>query len=122
MAATKEKNIKTKVAGVSHRNSNGSDRQTIIKKHIRNGKKLTLIREPQNKYSKNATGVWYIKKGILRKRKFQIGYLSQFIADEVAPLLDKGWNANATVMNVSGGSRKKPARGVNIKITLQPPA
>lgn len=119
----KSREIKTKIRGVSHKNQDGSDRQAIIRKHIHGGRELLLAREPDNPYSEtgNAVSVWYEKRGLLRRRRLQLGYLGSDLADEVAPLLDQRWRYRVVVLGITGGSRNQPTRGVNIKIEMHPP-
>lgn len=124
MARKKEQfEIKTKIAGVSHKNADGSSRQDIIRKHVRPGAELLLGREPDNPYSAagDATSVWLEKRGLLRKKRLQLGYLGEHIAEQLAPLLDDGWRYSVTVLDVTGGSDRK-TRGVNINIKMVPPA
>ena len=114
------KKIKTKVAGVTF-----EGRQKIIKKHVRAGKSLQLIREPNNPHSRkgNATGIWIVaKKGLFGgQQHLQIGYLNSDLAEEIAPLLDAKWRYSCYVSAVTGGTRQKKTRGVNVHITLAKP-
>ena len=119
----KPREIKTKIRGVSYKNPDGSDRQAIIRKHIHGGCELLLAREPDNPHSEtgNAVSVWYEKRGVLRRKRLQLGYLGSDLSDEVAPLLDLKWRYRVVVLGITGGSRQQPTRGVNIKIELHPP-
>ena len=107
---------KTKVFGVDRGN-----RQKIIKKHVREGQKLLFIRESKNPVDPNAIGIWAETSGLLRKKRLQIGYLSEQWAKQIAPALDGGWRYDLTVLAVTGGTRDKPTRGVNIQIKLLEP-
>lgn len=111
-----QKKIRTKVFGVSHHN-----RQEIIRKQIRPGQQLLLIREPGNPIDRNAIGVWVEVKKLLRRKRYQLGYLSEERAQLIAPVLDVGWPYTAVVDKVTGGSREKPTRGINIYIELEEP-
>ncbi|RMG98279.1 MAG: hypothetical protein D6706_07435 [Chloroflexi bacterium] len=114
--------IKTKIAGVSFDNDDGSSRQEIIRRRVRSGQTLRLIREPGNKYDRNAIGVWVEwKRPLLGMKRAQVGHIGSHISAEIAPLIDAGWTAEATVMSITGGTRRKNARGVNIKINMIPP-
>jgi len=63
----------TKVAGVSHRNKDRKSRQQIIRDSCREGQRVRLIPEPDNRYDENAIGVW-------TEYGEQIGYLDANIA------------------------------------------
>jgi hypothetical protein len=63
----------TKVAGVSHRNRDRTNRQQIIRDTCREGQRVRLIREPNNRYDENAIGVW-------TEYGEQIGYLNADVA------------------------------------------
>ncbi len=100
----------SKVAGVSHKNNDGSSRQKILKK-CRVGDSLKLVREPRNKFDKNAVKV-------LTEDGKQIGYLNKHVAAEIAPRLDKGSQVDCVITDLTGGGWIfKKARGCNIKIT-----
>jgi hypothetical protein len=70
------------VAGVTHRNRDGSDRQRILKS-CRPGMRVTLAREPDNPVDPNAV-VIRVAGGQ------QIGYLAADVAQWVAPWLGSG--------------------------------
>lgn len=71
-----------RVAGVTHRNRDGSDRQRILKS-CRPGMRVTLAREPDNPVDPSAVAV-RIAGGQ------QIGYLAAEVAQRVAPWLGSG--------------------------------
>lgn len=86
------------VAGESHRNDDGSDRQTIIQR-CRVGELLALEHEPDNPHDINAIRV-------LRRSREQIGYLTREFAGEVVSRSAKGWRFHAIVAGFgrAGGS------------------
>ena len=98
----------TKVAGVTHKNADGTSRQEIIEDCF-DGERLVLEREPNNLHDPNAVLVRTEGPGDA------IGYLS---ADTVqgrsgiAALMDRGIRVQARVKEVTGESPK----GVNLEI------
>ncbi len=81
------------VAGVSH-----EGRGDIIAKHVYDGMPVFLVREPDNKYSKYATGV-VLENGL------QIGYVPEEEVDEFAPYLDSGYPYKAFIKKILDGGR-----------------
>lgn len=98
--------ILTKIAGVTHRNSDGSSRQANIEK-LSPRDPLVLKREPSNKADPNAIAV-------LDTYGRQLGYLNADLAEELAPKLDMGRQHGACVKDVTGSE----TRGVNIQIDV----
>lgn len=113
--------IKTKIVGVTKKNSDGRSRQKIIIRYVGAGTQLVLGREPDNEYDPFAVSVWYPKRRLFGKKLLQLGYLSANRAEEIAPMLDKKWRYSCVVQDVTGGTRQKKTRGVNIRIELLPP-
>ena len=70
-----------KLAGVTHDNSDGSSRDTIIRR-CKIGEPLELRLEPENPVDLNAVAVYR-----LIGRKGQVGYLPATVAAEIAPVL-----------------------------------
>ena len=70
-----EKRFYTKIAGTSHRNSDGSSRTKAIKE-CEIAEELELRHEPENSFDPNAVAV-------LRKSGEQLGYLDARLAGEV---------------------------------------
>ena len=86
--------FKTKIAGVTHQNADGSDRQTLIKT-LRPGEELKLVREPDNPYDKCAIAVFKLSGE-------QLGYTHG--GDSLlAGHIDGGGRASARVVAVVGG-------------------
>ena len=114
-----DKSFFSKVAGVSHENPNGSSRQAYIKYYCEPGKELVIKRELDNPYDSHTISVWVTHKAWLRPEKeFQIGYLNRQVAKEVAEHIDPGGTAKVKIKNLTGGTRDKKTRGVNIEVTL----
>ena len=80
------------VAGESHRNADGSDRQAIIPR-CRVGDRLVLEHEPDNPHDVNAIRV-------LRQNGEQIGYLDREFAGQVVSRSAKGWKFHATMAGI----------------------
>jgi len=111
----------SKVAGVTFKNDDGSDRQRLIVAHCKPGLALILRREPKNPYSENAIGVWVEVRHLLTANAFvQIGYITSRAADELAPVMDAGGKVAAKITNLTG-SRQHESVGVNIEVSVDPP-
>lgn len=78
---------------------------------IRDGMPLALVRDPQNPYDRNAIKV--LCQG------HHIGHVAKALAADLAPMIDAGDTASATVLTVTGGERGR-SRGINIEIRLEP--
>ena len=100
----------TQVAGESHRNADGSDRQAIIQ-HCRVGELLALEHEPDNSHDINAIRV-------LRRSREQIGYLTRDFAGEVVSRSAKGWRFHAVVAGVGRAGGAGPY-GVALLIVVE---
>ena len=108
---TKVSSFHTKVVGVTYQNSDGSDRQRIIRDLVRNGglntgTELQLIPEPTNPYDHNCIRV-------VAANGQQIGNLSRDIAAQVAPQIKSGDVFRAFVSSQTGGDVGF-AYGINI--------
>ena len=93
----------------------GSNREQILRA-CKPGETLLLLRDPSNKHDHNAIQV--CKRGWFRHR--QIGHLSEYQAEKIAPLMDCGIPVTATVEQITGGGGWFSARenfGMNIKIS-----
>jgi len=105
--------IKTHVHGVSH-----GDRQELIRRFCRGGTQITLKREPDNPYGHEAIGVWVKGKGFIFSSDVQIGYIASDLAKRLAPIMDAGGKMAGKVLNITGGTRDKQTRGVNIELEV----
>lgn len=97
--------INTKVAGVTF---NGI--QNVLPT-LHSGMTISFIREPNNRYDKNAVAV--ICKGN------NIGHLSAELASDIAPIMDNGIPVTGKILNISGGGRL--SYGCNIEVTVYKP-
>jgi len=91
----------TKIAGASKY-------QKAIKK-CKEGRQCSLVREPKNKYDKNAVKVMV--------GNLHIGYLNAEFARVVCDKSKKGSRYSAVIKNITGGTKDKPTFGVNLEIT-----
>ncbi|MFT6100828.1 MAG: hypothetical protein ACJAYF_003389 [Arenicella sp.] len=80
------------VAGTGFKNSNGSDRASIIRNNVREGTIVYLVREPNNEHDPNAVAVYIETSGFFGfgKSKRQIGYIKATRSNVVATKLDSG--------------------------------
>src|SRR5260370_12014420 len=86
--------FRTTIAGVTKQNSDGTDRQKLVKL-LKRGETLSLVREPNNPYDKYAIAVF-------RTSGEQLGYLhagDRRLADHI----DMGGQVSAQVVRTGGG-------------------
>lgn len=102
--------IKTKVVGVTRRNRDGTDRQTIIRRCVA-GEPLALIPAPDNPHDEDAIM-------ICRRTGEQLGYVSEDLADTIGDLIADGHRLDAEILTITGGTADKPTRGVNLRILV----
>ena len=103
--------IRTKIVGVTHRNSDGSSRQKILKRmqeEYYEGDLLYLEAEPENPYDENAIKV-------MNAEDEQIGYLSRDLAKTLAKRMDNGEEFSVELLEITGGYDGF-ALGCNIEI------
>lgn len=84
-------NVELKVVGVTFKNEDGTDRQDVIR-NLTNEASILLVREPHNKFDRNAVMVF----ANLR----QIGYIGKEFAKILAPKMDAGAVFNAKIKDV----------------------
>jgi len=94
----------TKVTGVTFEN-----RQDIIK-DIKKDDDLQFEREPSNPFDANAVKVMWKDKCI--------GYISRDFAKDITLRLKQGYEYEIKVSEITGGTKDKPTRGVNILMTV----
>ena len=97
----------TKVVGVSKNNADGSSRQEIIKREVRENDKLRLEAESDNPFDPNAVKV-------LSKFGNQIGYLSKEMAETIRPAILHETEIHVTASWVNG----EKMLGVGLRIEL----
>lgn len=109
--------IKTKISGVTFPDpESGLNRQEVIGRFVRPGTRLDLRLESNEHARDNVAVAVWISRGCVRKRSFHIGYLNEDRKAEVLPALARGAGYSATVLDVTGGTKATPTRGVNVVI------
>lgn len=109
----KQREIHTKLAGVTHKNEDGEKIQNLLKdisEFCYEGEPLSLEHDSENKHDKNAIKVFY---GFDR-----IGYINRDLAEELAPLVDQQ-RVEAELCEITGGEDGK-SFGCNILIRIVP--
>lgn len=101
MQATNE--IRTKIRGTTFR---GFDWDIPCE-----GDKVHLVREPDNAYDPNAIKCVHSGAGFL-------GYVGRDLAAQLAPTIDQGATAAASILDITGGTDAAPNRGINLLITV----
>ena len=96
--------IKTKIAGVTHEN-----RQQLLLK-CRKGQKIVIVNEPMKKYP-HAMAVYAVN----RKDGKKLGYLNNELAQDVFEDHRHGNEIIGKILDITGGTRDKPAIGCNIE-------
>ena len=91
------------VAGESHRNNDGVDRQAIIAQ-LFEGNIVHCVREPKNAYDRNAIRV--------DSHLGTIGYVCRAQSEILAREIDGGAALTASIKLIAGGTPEKPSRGV----------
>jgi hypothetical protein len=114
------KMVRSKVAGVSFANDDGSSRQTIIRKYCRAGKSLDVRLEPDDRYSEDAMGLWVRGRWLLIfPRRYQVGHIKNEIAIQIREDVIRGCPISVRILDVTGGGwRRKQFYGVNIEIRV----
>ena len=115
-----EKKFYSKVRGVNQKNQDGYERQKYIRSYCKPGMPLILKREPNNPHDANAISVWVKARAlVLFGDTVQIGYLGAEVAEELAPIIDRGGKVEARITEVTGGAKDKKALGVNIEVSIK---
>jgi hypothetical protein len=113
--------VMARIAGVAAINSDGTNRQDLIKLWCGPRKPLTLQPEPLNRYDANAIGVWIETRDSKGRGKLvQLGYLEKDCAAEIGPGITAGHPVSASVHAVMGGTQDKPNVGVKVRIEIYP--
>lgn len=95
----------SKVAGVTYLNSDGTDRQKIVSK-CRRGEQLILKHDPLNEHSDCAIEV-------RRTTGQQLGYVPEWLAQEIRTTIDSGYRVLAVVKEITGGDGEDSYFGAN---------
>jgi hypothetical protein len=104
------KSLFTKIAGVSYTNTDGGHRQGYISE-LKVGDMLSLRKDGDCKFDANAVTIWDCKGR-------QLGFLKKDkeLSTLIAPLVESGLVTSASVISLTGGTKDKELRGVNIRI------
>jgi hypothetical protein len=109
--------MRSKVVGVTFENADGSDRQSIIRKHCRPGVPLEVRPEPNNPADENALSLWVQRGGLFASGSVQIGYVRAELAEQLQELLEDGCTISGHILEVTGGGRKN--YGANIELRVE---
>lgn len=109
-AMARTSTIRSKVAGVQQRNSNGTSRQEIIRS-CTVGEVLVLHHEPNNPVDSDAVAVY-------RVTGEQIGYIKSGLCSDLCEHLRQGKTLDTVIKELTGGTPGKPTIGVNIYISV----
>jgi hypothetical protein len=101
----------TKVAGVSYKNPDGSRRQDVAD-GCKTGELLEMRPEPDNPHDPNAIGIYDVTGS-------QLGFFGAHLCEEVHDNLQRGYNYQALVSEVTG--RDMDTLGVNLCIVVARP-
>ena len=102
----------TKIVGVTHKNSDGSSRQKLIR-NCRLFEDLRLNHEENNPHDPNAVRV-------CRENGQQLGYLNAGLAEEVVSKSSKGYRFGVLIKDLTGGGKGR-SLGVNLLIVQADP-
>jgi hypothetical protein len=105
----------SKIYGTAHKNTNGGERQSIIKRYCRPGMRHILRPEPENKFDAYAIGIWLkVRVWLMFQKELQLGYINRDLSEELSKFILNGGELIATISDVTGGGRK--TYGINIEI------
>lgn len=102
--------FETSVAGVTAKNDNGVDRQSLLRR-LRAGDPLLIVRDRRNRHDRNAIAV-------AQADGQRLGYIPTKIAAPLAALLDQGATGQGRVIAVTGGEPTKPTLGLWIRVII----
>jgi hypothetical protein len=103
----------SKVAGVSHQNDDGTQRQAVVRQCYLL-EKLVLDHQEDNPQDPNAVR-------ICRESGEQLGYLRAEVAEEVVRWAAPGYRWAVYVSALTGGTPEAPYRGVNLLLVRAAP-
>lgn len=106
----KIKHFATKIAGVTHTNEDGTDRQQLLAKCFHD-QELTLTREPENPHDDNAVRV-------STADHHDLGYVPKEFAEHLAVLMDSGVGIACRFSKHRGGSGEAKTLGSDIIIDV----
>lgn len=102
-----------KVKGESYTNPDGTKRQDVLRQ-CQPGENILLVREPLNKYDKNAVAIFR------EKDHQQLGYASRNNAEWIARIINDGGKIKAKIKKIIGGTAEKPSLGILIDVDTTP--
>ncbi|MGD9580946.1 MAG: HIRAN domain-containing protein [Vampirovibrionia bacterium] len=110
--------VETLIVGISHHQDTANNvKFRFLNRNKRSAKdkiQLKLERESDNKFKDNAIAVYHEYRGKTGK----LGYINDDMSGLIAPLIDKGYKFNASVVNVGGDyiGFKSPYVGVRMRL------
>ena len=104
----------SKVAGVTHANPNGINRQDLLP-ILTPGEELLIEPEPENLADRQAIRL------VRKVDDVQIGYVKRELCKEIHQKLRNGWTIRAFVHEVTGGEGSAKNFGCNIVYGVGPP-
>ena len=105
---------KVQVSGTTFENR--QERLEFLKRFRLEDLSVTLEREPNNQYDRNAIQVVVHIKPITKKTV--IGYIPKELARELSKVIDIGVQLKASLMQIIGGSSYKETLGALVNITI----
>lgn len=105
--------LTTRVTGVSYENRQNA--LQAISKYNTADIRITLKREPHNRYDSNAVAVYAV---LPNRVCYLIGYLPKAVAFVVAPLMDKGRDIQNKGFKVIGGFAEYISFGARLNIAV----
>ena len=104
--------IKSKVAGVSFKNNNGTSRQELIRKYCKPGLALVLQPDPANPHG-HGTAVEILVSTPTGLQ--QIGFVRDTdLDDQIAEAIGNEQRVDCHILNITGGTKESPTIGVNV--------
>lgn len=95
---------------------NRQERLAFIKQFPAETMQAELVREPENRFDKNAIKIVIHLRSI--NRKTVIGYVPKGLASSLAPVLDAGIQAKAELLQILGGYSYKESYGCLLSINI----
>ena len=112
MGVYDEESFYTKIVGVSFIDeSSGEERQKLIKKYMHPGTELIPYIEKENPATHEpALALWFKR----RRRWYHLGYLYSRTGRDLISSMQSGLTVRITVKEITGGTKEKESRGVNL--------
>lgn len=86
------------VAGTGFSNEDGSSRAQYVRRYVRNGMPVKLVREPRNEHDEHAVAVFIrVPRWVVLRRDVQIGYIKRAAAIPISRIMDAGGPVQAWV-------------------------